>query len=150
MTKPWKRRKRAPVLTASLILLHAASCGADTMNESAVDATGLPDSDFGFAATVQPLVDEACNCHQSTPILMAPFSLKPGEAFASLVNVPSGEAKGMLLVKPGSLNESYLWLKVNGTQAEVGGTGTIMPPTVPLNAEERRVFERWIAGGAKP
>jgi hypothetical protein len=115
-----------------------------------VDAAGLPDADFGFAANVQPLVDQACNCHQSTPILMAPFSLKPGEAFASLVNVPSGEVKGMLLVKPGSLNESYLWLKVNGTQAEVGGTGTIMPPTVPLHSDERRVFERWIAGGAKP
>lgn len=115
------------------------------MQDSGVDA-----ADFSFAANVQPLINMACNCHQSTPILMAPFSLKPGEAFANLVNKPSDEVKTMLLVKPGSLNESYLWLKLNGTQAQVGGTGDIMPPTVPLNAEERRVFEQWIAAGAMP
>jgi hypothetical protein len=81
---------------------------------------------------------------------MAPFSLKVGEAFANLVNKPSDQLKSMVLVKPGSLNESYLWLKINGSQAQVGGMGQIMPPTVPLNPDERRIFERWIAGGATP
>lgn len=133
------------------MLLGSLGCSADTLSER--DAEGMLDpgsADFSFAANVQPLVDEACNCHQSSPILMAPFSLKPAEAFANLVNKPSAEVPSMLMVKPGSLNDSYLWLKVNGTQAQVGGTGQIMPPTVPLNADERRVFERWIAGGAKP
>ena len=107
-------------------------------------------ADFSYAANVQPLVNQACNCHQSTPNLMAPFSLKPGEGYANIVNQASQQVTTMLLVKPGSLNESYLWLKINGTQVQVGGMGVIMPPTVPLNAEERKIFEQWIAGGAAP
>ena len=128
------------------MLTHLAGCSADTsMDEPTADG-----ADFSYAANVQPLVNQACNCHQSTPILMAPFSLKPGEGFANIVNKPSMQVPRMLLVKPGSLNESYLWLKINGTQAQVGGMGEIMPPTVPLNADERRIFEQWIAGGAAP
>jgi hypothetical protein len=132
-------------------MLLSVNCASDSSDGSDTrGAAGAAAADFGFAANVQPLINAACNCHQSTPILMAPFSLKPGEAFANLINIPSQDVKTMLLVKPGSLNESYLWLKVNGTQAQVGGTGTIMPPTVPLNAAERTIFERWIAGGATP
>ncbi|HKU44349.1 MAG TPA: hypothetical protein VJR89_39590 [Polyangiales bacterium] len=98
---------------------------------------------------MQPLINSACNCHQSTP-LMAPFGLKPAEAYANLVNKPAMQLPSMLLVEPGDLNDSYLWHKINGTQLQVGGMGLIMPSTVPLNAEERRVFERWIAAGATP
>lgn len=105
--------------------------------------------EYGFAANVQPLINMACNCHQSTP-LMAPFSLKPGEAYANLVNKPAMQLPSMMLVKPGVLNESYVWHKVNGTQLQVGGMGMIMPSTVPLHADELKVFERWIAAGATP
>jgi hypothetical protein len=131
-----------------VIVTHLIGCSAETSpgaGDPSADSAG-----FSFAANVQPLVNQACNCHQSTPILMAPFSLKPGEAYANLVNKPSGEVKTMLLVKPGSLNESYLWLKINGTQAQVGGMGDIMPPNVPLNAQEKMIFEQWIAEGAAP
>jgi hypothetical protein len=103
-----------------------------------------------FEATVQPLLNQACNCHQSTPMLMAPFSLKPGEAYGNMVNRPSMQLPSMLLVKPGALNESYLWHKVNGTQLEVGGQGMIMPYTVPLIDAELAVLERWITAGAAP
>lgn len=106
--------------------------------------------EFGFEANVMPLVNEACNCHQSSPFLMAPFSLKPGEAYMNLVGKTSTQVTGMQIVEPGVLNASYLWHKVTGTHLEVGGSGVIMPPTVPLDAEERRVFERWIASGAEP
>jgi hypothetical protein len=129
----------APLL--SLVLLGgAAACTSETSEMTA---------DPGFEATVQPLFDLACNCHQSEPLL-APFSLRPGEAYANLVDRPSMQLSTMLLVAPGSLNESYLWLKVNDTQAEVGGMGTIMPPTIPLTADQRGVLERWIAAGAPP
>ena len=56
----------------------------------------------------------------------------------------------MALVKPGALNASYLWHKVNGTQLQVGGMGQIMPSTIPLKPDELLVVERWIAGGALP
>jgi hypothetical protein len=128
----------------------AATC---TLAACAAETGATPETDpdaVSFAATVQPLVNQACNCHQSTPVLMAPFSLKPGEAHANMVERPSMQLPSMLLVKPGALNESYLWHKINGTQLEVGGVGMIMPYTVPLVAAELAVFERWIAAGAAP
>jgi hypothetical protein len=102
-----------------------------------------------FETSVQPFITKACNCHQSTP-LMAPFSLKAGEAYKAIVNVPSSQLPAMLLIKPGSTQESYLWHKVNGTFTDVGGSGMIMPFTLPLNTEEKKIFERWITAGAKP
>lgn len=81
---------------------------------------------------------------------MAPFSLKVGEAYGNLVNKPSMQAPGHMLVVPGNLNASYVWNKINGTQAEVGGMGQIMPPTVPLHPDEIDIFARWIASGAAP
>jgi hypothetical protein len=105
---------------------------------------------FGFAATVQPFIDKACNCHQSTPVLMAPFSLKAGEAYQQLVNFPSIQLPSMVRVKPGSTAQSYLWHKIDGTQLQVGGSGMIMPYTFPLTADEKKIFERWINAGALP
>ena len=81
---------------------------------------------------------------------MAPFTLKEGEAYAAIVNVPSMQVPSMMLVKPGSLEESYLWHKINGTYLEVGGTGMIMPSTIPLNEEEKKIFSTWILAGAQP
>ena len=124
-----------------------AGCAAGVDTEPDADFTVAPAS---FGATVQPLFDLACNCHQTEPFLMAPFSLKPGEAYQNLVQQPSMQLQTMALVEPFALNESYLWHKVSGTHLEVGGTGEIMPSTLPLDAEQLAVIERWIAGGAAP
>jgi hypothetical protein len=102
-----------------------------------------------FETSVQPFINMACNCHQSDP-LMAPFSLKKGEAYKAIVSVPSNQVTSMMLVKPGSTQESYLWHKVNGTFLDVGGSGQIMPSTIPLNETEKKIFESWILAGAKP
>jgi hypothetical protein len=83
-------------------------------------------------------------------MLMAPFSLKHGEAYANLVNAPSIQLPSMMRVAPGDPSHSYLWHKINGTQAQVGGSGMIMPSTIPLNADEKTIFERWIMAGAPP
>ena len=104
---------------------------------------------MSFETSVQPFINMACNCHQSDP-LMAPFSLKQGAAYSAIVNVPSGQLSTMMLVKPGSTQESYLWHKVNGTFLDVGGSGMIMPSTIPLNETEKKIFEQWILAGAAP
>lgn len=125
------------------------ACASETI-EDPDRAGALAAQGPSFATTVQPLFNQACNCHQSSPILMAPFSLKPGEAYTNLIDVPSMQLPAMALVEPGVLNDSYLWHKVNGTQEAVGGSGKIMPFTVPLDASELVIIERWIAGGALP
>ena len=138
-------------LIACSLLLASCQPAESPDDEStglAGNSAGMTGSEYGFEATVMPLVDEACRCHQTEPILMAPFSLKHGEAYDQLVGVASFDVPSMVRVAPGSLNTSYLWHKVTGTQLEVMGKGVIMPPTVPLNQAEQEVFGRWIAAGA--
>lgn len=142
------------------MLVIAAGCAADSGgrdgassgsggSSAAAGVAGMGAGD-GYAATVEPFIHKACNCHQSSPILMAPFSMKPGEGYANLVNAPSIQVRTMMRIKPGDPSQSYLWHKVNGTQAEVGGSGQIMPSTFPLNDSEKAIFERWIMAGAPP
>lgn len=126
----------------------AGAAGAAGAAENAAGAPANADA-AGFETSVQPFIMKACNCHQSNP-LMAPFSLKEGEAYNAIVNVPSTQVPSMMFVKPGSTQESYLWHKVNGTFLEVGGSGMIMPFTIPLNETEKKIFESWILAGAKP
>ena len=150
---PSSRRHLLSPLVA--LLLFAGACGADSgggdgANAGATGAAGSGDPSASFATTVQPLLHQACNCHQSEPILMAPFSLKAADAYANIVSHPSMQLPSMNLVEPGVLNASYLWHKVNGTQLEVGGQGKIMPFTVPLRPDELQIIERWIAAGAPP
>lgn len=128
--------------------MATSSAGASAAAGGAAGSAATADN-TGFEVSVQPFINKACNCHQSSP-LMAPFSLKQGEAYKAIVNVPSGQVKTMMFVKPGSTAESYLWHKVNGTFLDVGGSGMIMPFTIPLNADEKKIFERWILAGAKP
>ena len=129
----------------------SAAAGSIAQAPASAGASGASATSDGasFETNVQPFINMACNCHQSDP-LMAPFSLKKGEAYKAIVNVPSSQLPSMMLVKPGSTQESYLWHKVNGTFKDVGGSGMIMPFTVPLNAEEKKIFETWILTGAKP
>jgi len=131
--------------------LVACQNGGEAADATVVaGSAAASDAQYGFQATVLPLVQEACNCHRSEPILMAPFSLKDADAYANLVGVPSIDVPTMMRVAPGVLNQSYVWHKVSGTQLEVGGKGQIMPPTVPLNDGEKEVFGHWIAAGAPP
>ena len=78
------------------------------------------------------------------------FGLTADQAYGNLVGAPSLQVPTMMRVQPGSLNDSYLWHKISGTHLEVGGSGSIMPSTIPLNESEREMFGRWIAAGAPP
>jgi hypothetical protein len=120
------------------------------MGAGTTGGAGTSPTAVSFAQTIQPKLNEACNCHQTTPVLMAPFSLKVGEAYTNLVGAASIQLPSMQRVKPGSLNESYLWHKINDTQAQVGGSGLIMPSNIPLRPDEVELFGRWIAAGAPP
>ena len=132
---------------AAVLALFMPACAASD-DQGGAGMNGAVDPSASFEASVLPLINAACNCHQTEPFLMAPFSLKPAEAYDNLVDHPSSQLTTMAFVKPGSLNESYLWHKVSGTHLEVGGQGMIMPYTVPLTDAELDVFERWIAAGA--
>ena len=136
-------RPTTPLGFAVLALTLAACAGGDD------GGAGAGGADDGFAATVAPLFEAACNCHQTTP-LKAPFSLKGDEAYDNIVNVPASELPTMNLVTPGKPEDSYLWHKIDGTQVDVGGSGSRMPLNSPLHDDEKAIVERWILAGAPP
>lgn len=106
-----------------------------------------------FATEVQPILESQCLCHQQAPSgdQVAPvLTLNEGVAYDALVGVPSEQVPALARVEPGDPEASYLWRKVTDTHLDVGGSGTLMPPTGMLDAERLAVLESWIAGGALP
>ncbi len=78
----------------------------------------------------------------------AGMDLSHGAAYAAIVDVPSDQVPTMKRIEPGDPEASYLYLKLNDRQAEVGGTGTRMPTELFLAAPEIAMFESWILAGA--
>ncbi len=65
-----------------------------------------------------------------------------------LVGVASTQSP-LNLVEPGSADDSYLWRKLEGTQAEAEGSGGQMPlRRPPLSEEDLGLIEAWISAGA--
>lgn len=72
-----------------------------------------------------------------------------GELLARLTEPSIGSL--LPQVTPGSLEESYLWHKCEGTHRSdaVGGAGSRMPLGLPpLSPEQRALLEAWILAGA--
>ena len=124
----------------------SATTGPGESSESSEGgSTGEPGP--SFASVVQPILTASCNCHLEA----APAGLSFTDAYANLVSVASTEAAGLDRVAPGSPDDSYLWHKVNGTHASVGGSGDPMPaPGGGLDAGSLATIEAWISGGAEP
>lgn len=126
-----------------LVVLGCAGGGGDTAEETAVTPATFADLQYVF--------DRNCtgSCHAGD----APSEgllLTAGDAYASLVGVPSVQVPTMARVTPGDADGSYLVHKLEGTHADVGGTGTAMPPYLVLADNELALFRDWIDGGADP
>ena len=116
-------------------------------------STGETPVTVDYMADIQPIWDTKCvaGCHIETgsaqtngPILTA------AKSYAALVDAPSPTVPGIDQVKAGELAKSYLWHKVNGTMASVGGLGLQMPQGGMLTEAELGKIEAWIVAGAKP
>lgn len=98
------------------------------------------------------LSDRGCavsTCHGSTRA--GNLDLRPGAAFASLVDVPpdnaAARAAGLSRVKPGDVAGSFLSRKLHGTLD--AGEGSAMPLTgTPPTEKEIALVDAWIAAGA--
>lgn len=116
-------------------------------------STGETPVTVDYMADIQPIWDMRCveGCHIETgsaqtngPILTA------AKSYAALVDVPSPTVNGINQVEPGDTAKSYLWLKLNGEMASVGGLGLQMPQGGMLTEEQLGKVEAWIVAGAKP
>ena len=126
------------VATSLLLCMIAIACdaiAADTVS---------------FARDIAPLLNARCaSCHL-TGQEEGNLVLESSAAYASLVGKPSVESD-LLRVKPGSPQQSYLLLKVEGRHLDAGGTGARMPfGATPLDAATIDILRQWIADGALP
>jgi hypothetical protein len=100
---------------------------------------------------VEPLLSARCaeaGCHLP-PFLAEELDLSSASAIrARTVGVPSRQSR-LVRVAPGRPSASYLWHKVQGTQATVGGGGNRMPNgQEPLPADALAAIRAWILEGA--
>ena len=78
---------------------------------------------------------------------MGGMILTSGKAASQLINVQSIESP-LVRVYPGDLAKSYLYHKLHGTFAAVGGLGLQMPLSSTIPPEERALIDDWILSGA--
>ena len=115
--------------------------GLDASNCDNLDGIQpLPGLDFN--ADIQPLLQNCTGCHGQNG--SGGLDLRPGEAYANLVNVRSNTNFDRLRVKPFDPLESTLFLAVNCAQP--GGPGFQMPGMNEL--ESRARIRDWINQGA--
>jgi hypothetical protein len=101
-----------------------------------------------FSKDVVPILSAKCvTCHvdDASP---GNLGLAPKLAYQNIVSAPSIESH-YLRVKPGSPDESYVFMKVSGTHLDRGGIGARMPQgAAPLSSTEIKTIGDWIASGA--
>lgn len=138
-----------PVGTVLLCVL--AACPGDG---TGLDQNGNP-MDPGESVTlssdVQPIFTANCafaNCHAGNDAVLGQ-NLSAGQAYASIVSVPSAQVPDLFRVHPSFPDSSYLVHKIQGTQGSVGGSGGRMPlGGTPLTTEEIATIRAWVTAGA--
>lgn len=104
-----------------------------------------------FATQIQPIFNRNCAtsfCHAGSGPQQG-LSLEASKSYGNIVNVPSPEALSAMRVKPFDPENSYLYRKIAGEQADLGGSGSRMPSGKPaLSAEQIELIRTWINQGA--
>lgn len=98
-----------------------------------------------YTADVEPILASRCySCHGGAGASGGVNFDTYDELFQASVDVPA-----IQLITPFDLDASYLWQKVNGTPAAVGGGGSQMPLSGgPLSGDEITLIADWIELGA--
>lgn len=148
-----RARKGLPALLGALVLgsVLGFGCGGDGIFVSSESAgEGPPPQETVTLSTLQstiftPRCAIAGGCHAGVD---APFGqdLSSGKAFASIVGVESQEVPGLLRVKPGDPDNSYLLMKVAGDPRIAGERMPFGGPY--LEVSEIDAIRKWIESGA--
>lgn len=91
---------------------------------------------------IQTIWNSKCTgCHGTSG------GLSLSSAFDKIVGEASS-LSGMDYIEPGDPDNSYLWLKLNGTHTAAGGTGGTMPRGGSMTTSQLNTIETWILEGA--
>ena len=101
-----------------------------------------PVTDGGFEG-VEAIFSASCGtCHGGS------FPPLDGDICTDVVGVSSQQASDMLMIDPGSADDSYLYHKLTNSHTDMGGAGGQMPLGSSLSAEEIDIVAVWINDGA--
>jgi hypothetical protein len=132
-------------------VLRACVCAGLAGWGGAALARSSQDAQVDYIAQIEPVFEENCavrGCHAGA-IPQRGLSLEAGKSYEAIVDVASVEVKTAVRVKPGDPQNSYLFRKLKGEQAVLGGSGDRMPPEGdPLTDEQIALIEAWISQGA--
>jgi len=125
-----------------------SSAGTESTGDSDSTATTTDTGGVPSYAEIQEIWDASCvtGCHAAAGI-KPDLSLEAGVSHANLVDKMSAQVT-LDIVEPGDTAKSYLWLKLQGTHASVGGSGAMMPLGKKLPDAELNAVEAWILDGA--
>lgn len=96
------------------------------------------------------ILDPKCSCHGAPGSGSLVMGADAATAFAAMVGVKAGGAPALNYVTASDSTASYIINKLEGTQADVGGGGGMMPQGGMLSADEIATIAQWIDEGAKP
>ena len=135
------------LLCLSPLLFLWAGCGDPAGDGPYGDGDGSPiTGDFNWCTIRDSILTPECaSCHQgAAPSGGVDLS---GDPYTHIVGVASSVA-GVNYINPGDPDTSYLFLKMSGRQAEVGGAGSTMPLSGPVDQSLLDGIETWILAGA--
>ena len=140
-------RRALRVLT---LVLAAAAC-EDVTVHPAVRSISAPIATPSFSRDIAPILEETCAssgaCHGgSSPQLGMSLSL--GRAYASLVNVPSSTVPGMMRVRPGLPDSSFMFRVLSTDQTYRLGFYRMPLTEVPMPQPVVETIRNWILQGA--
>ncbi len=153
----------------------STSSGADPSTSdvtSSTDASGSSSSS-STTGTLDPASDDASPPPSDLPHTVTFFEIRPifaancvsdchepdgeysqldlGDSARSNLVFVASNGSSLFYVTAGDHEASYLWHKVNGTHATVGGMGSRMPAGAdPLPQEDIDLIAEWIDDGAQP
>ena len=128
-----------------------------TINPAATEVTDRVDNDcdgdidevsytYTHDTDIQPIWNVSCKgCHTGGG---SSGKLKLDSGYSAIVSVKSTQATSYNLVEPGDTTKSYLWAKLQGTHASLGGSGATMPKSGTISASDLAKIETWIDEGA--
>lgn len=107
-----------------------------------------PPPSYTFTADVLPILRSNCQSCHSGRGASGGLDMSDSAAYGNLVNVASGQLRGMNRIEPGDSARSYLALKIQNTHLAAGGSGNQMPSRTSLTRESVAIITGWIDGGA--
>ena len=148
------RAKFLSVILATIlmlsVLLVVSACSSGSKTTMPATSSVTSSLVVSFSKDIQPIFNSNCViCHQGQVGAQASLTLEPKLSYSKLVDVPSTESATEMRVKAGAPDQSYLLAKLNGTQAQAGGSGAQMPyGSPPIPQDQINLVQQWIAENA--